>query len=92
LTVGRDDNVGHEVVVSLEDTFRETEGFVVAGKLPDNDTLVCQTCLFKLSSRIILPEHNAHTSRRGEDHVRVFSRSSDGGDPAFVAAHLAHVP
>lgn len=42
LAVRRDDDVRDEVVVAVEDLLGETERRLVAGKLPDDDGLVCE--------------------------------------------------
>jgi hypothetical protein len=41
LTVGRDDNVGDEVVVTVQDLLGVTVFAVFSGELPDDDLLVC---------------------------------------------------
>lgn len=41
LAVGGDDNIGDEVVVSVEDALGVTVGLLLAGQLPDDDGLVC---------------------------------------------------
>lgn len=40
LTVGRDNDVGDEVVVSVKDLFRSSVFTLIPGQLPDNDGLV----------------------------------------------------
>jgi len=40
LTVRGDDDVGYEMVVTVEDFLRETESGVVSGELPDDDGFV----------------------------------------------------
>lgn len=40
LAVGRDGNIGHEVVVTVEDFLGETVQVVLSGELPSNDSLV----------------------------------------------------
>ena len=84
LAVGRDDDVGHEVVVAVEDALRVAVLVLVAGELPDDDRLVCtpdkasapQAAYFQAP---VCPEdfENAERSKSRttggrEDHVRVF--------------------
>lgn len=46
LTVRGDDDVGHEVVVAVEDLLGETKVTVLTGQLPDDDGLVCKRSVF----------------------------------------------
>ena len=42
LAVGGDNDVGNEVVVSVENAFRVTERVFVPGQLPDDNCFVCR--------------------------------------------------
>ena len=42
LSVGGDDNVGNEVVVSVENAFWVTKRVFIPGQLPDDDSFVCR--------------------------------------------------
>jgi len=42
LAVRRDNDVGNEVVVSVENTFWVTERVLISGQLPDDDGFVCR--------------------------------------------------
>jgi hypothetical protein len=75
------------VVVAVEDLLGVAVGVVRAGELPDDDGLVwstaCQKCIKNWGIKAM------HTTRRGQDHVRVFGGSCDCGDPSFVARKRA---
>lgn len=40
LAIRRDNDVGYEVVVAVENSFRVSVRVIVAGQLPDNDSFV----------------------------------------------------
>ena len=42
LAVGRDNDVGNEVVVSVKNAFWVTERVLISGQLPDDDGFVCR--------------------------------------------------
>ena len=41
LAIGGDDDIGDEVVVTVQNTFRKAVRVLVTGQLPDDDGLVC---------------------------------------------------
>lgn len=94
LAVRGDRDVRDEVVVSVEDLLGETEGVLVSGKLPNDDSLVYKECQFPVS---FSPPFSTAPGKRpprltsggSEDHVRVLRRGGDGGDPARVAGESA---
>ena len=43
LAVRGDDDVGNEVVVSMENAFRITKRVLISGQLPDDDSFVCHS-------------------------------------------------
>ena len=74
--------------MSVENTFGIAVRIVLTRQLPDDDSLVYNTRVLDQSERKIR-EKEPSTSRRCKDHLWVFRRSSDGGDPSFVACQGA---
>lgn len=65
LAVRRDDNVGDEVVVAVEDLLGETERRLVTRELPDDDGLVCESQSLSPYLSPLLEEKNpTHHAKR----------------------------
>jgi hypothetical protein len=80
LSVRGDDNVGDEVVVTVQNLLGVTVFTVFTGELPDNDLLVCGASASATSSSV----RDLRTSGTGQDHVGVFRGRSDRGDGTAV--------